>query len=37
MRPEEENQRPYDFGNVNQAQLAVDGYASRVGKMLEKP
>lgn len=30
MRPNEEAQRPYDFGNVNQAQLAVDGYAARV-------
>lgn len=29
MRPEEENQRSYDFGNVNQRQLAVDGYASK--------
>lgn len=30
MKPEEEDQRPYDFGNVGQNQLSVDGYASKL-------
>lgn len=34
MRPEEEAQRPYDFGNVRQAQLAVDGYASKMNEIM---
>lgn len=34
MKPEEEDQKPYDFGNVKQNQLAVDGYASKVEAMI---